>query len=79
MGVITMKMISSTSITSTMGVTLMSETTGGAFFFSITAPFFLNCFLNRLRRAARAGRGATGFQLAEKNYLALVRCDRFRK
>jgi hypothetical protein len=34
-GVMTMKMISSTSITSTMGVTLMSETTGGAVFFFI--------------------------------------------
>jgi hypothetical protein len=35
-----MKMISSTSITSTMGVTLMSETTGGATIFFITAPQF---------------------------------------
>jgi hypothetical protein len=35
MGVITMKMMSKTSITSTMGVTLISETTPGAFFFSI--------------------------------------------
>ena len=31
MGVITMKMISSTSITSTIGVTLISEVTVGAF------------------------------------------------
>jgi hypothetical protein len=31
-------MISNTSITSTIGVTLMSETTGGAVFFSITTP-----------------------------------------
>jgi hypothetical protein len=31
----TMKMISNTSITSTMGVTLMSDTGGGAVFFSI--------------------------------------------
>src|SRR5260370_42573314 len=37
-GVITMKMISNTSITSTMGVTLMSDTGGGAFFFSISIP-----------------------------------------
>ena len=39
MGVITMKMISSTSITSTMGVTLISATTSGAFFFSIWVLF----------------------------------------
>src|SRR5690349_8257383 len=37
-GVMTMKMISNTSITSTMGVTLMSDTGGGAFFFSISFP-----------------------------------------
>src|SRR5215472_15523763 len=35
-GVMTMKMISTTSITSTMGVTLISETGGGAFFNSIS-------------------------------------------
>src|SRR5215467_5383572 len=34
-GVMTVKMISSTSITSTIGVTLISLTTAGAFFFSI--------------------------------------------
>src|ERR1700722_10994110 len=39
MGVMTMKMMSSTSITSTMGVTLMSATGGGAFFFSIPKSF----------------------------------------
>src|SRR5579862_2569785 len=41
MGVITMKMISSTSITSTMGVTLISATGGGAlnFFFSPVIAF----------------------------------------
>ena len=33
MGVMTMKMMSSTSITSTMGVTLMSATGGGALVF----------------------------------------------
>src|SRR5258708_7039611 len=33
MGVMTMKMMSMTSITSTMGVTLMSEIAEGAFFF----------------------------------------------
>jgi hypothetical protein len=35
MGGITMKMINSTSITSTIGVTLMSATGGGTFFFSL--------------------------------------------
>src|SRR6266852_2780730 len=49
MGVITMKMIRSTSITSTMGVTLMSATIGGAFFSSIkgagTTGFQLASFL----------------------------------
>src|ERR1700685_3647808 len=39
MGVMTMKMMSSTSMTSTMGVTLMSATGGGAFFFSIPKSF----------------------------------------
>jgi hypothetical protein len=38
----TMKMISRTSITSTMGVTLMSDTTGGAFgSFMFFAPVVL--------------------------------------
>src|SRR6266567_3696320 len=37
-GVITMKIISSTSITSTIGVTLMSDTGGAAFFFCISIP-----------------------------------------
>ena len=36
MGVMTMKMMSITSITSTMGVTLMSATGGGALCFMIT-------------------------------------------
>jgi hypothetical protein len=40
MGVMTMKMISTTSITSTIGVTLISETGGGAFFCRIP---FLHC------------------------------------
>jgi hypothetical protein len=35
MGVMTMKMIRTTSMTSTMGVTLISDTGGGAFFNSI--------------------------------------------
>src|SRR4051794_40741052 len=35
MGVMTMKMISMTSITSTIGVTLMSATGGGAFCFAL--------------------------------------------
>src|SRR5271154_858021 len=39
MGVMTMKMMSSTSMTSTIGVTLMSATGGAAFFFSIAKSF----------------------------------------
>jgi hypothetical protein len=40
MGVMTMKIISSTSMTSTMGVTLMSATGGAALFFSISRLLF---------------------------------------
>ena len=40
MGVMTMKMISITSITSTMGVTLMSATGGGAWNFFISLSSF---------------------------------------
>ena len=47
MGVMTMKMISSTSITSTIGVTLMSDTTSGAFLFHRIPPL-----PRRTRRAA---------------------------
>ena len=39
MGVMTMKMISSTSMTSTMGVTLMSATGGGALCFLVSFIF----------------------------------------
>jgi hypothetical protein len=44
-GVMTMKMIRTTSMTSTMGVTLISDTGGGAFFNSIL--FLLPGFLWR--------------------------------
>ena len=52
MGVMTMKMISSTSITSTMGVTLMSDTGGGAFFFFIDLTPFESEAADRSRRRA---------------------------
>jgi hypothetical protein len=57
MGVMTMKMISITSITSTMGVTLMSATGGGAVNFD--ALFF---FRHRIspRNSAEAGEPLAG-------------------
>ena len=86
MGVITMKMISSTSITSTIGVTLISLTTGGAFFFSITDSSNSSIGLEPQRHAAARPARATGlFQLAQtdlsrRDYLpAPACCDRFRK
>ena len=78
MGVMTMKMISSTSITSTMGVTLMSATGGGAFFFFISNSFFgvqgADCDDPPHARST--------IQLADhsKSYFAApARCVRFRK
>src|SRR5208282_2512684 len=61
MGVITMKMISSTSITSTIGVTLMSDVTEGASGF-----FIQNSSFSRSAGARRPGGAArTGIQLAK--------------
>src|SRR6202011_6099048 len=59
MGVMTMKMISSTSITSTMGVTLMSDTGGGACFFSI-----YDSSLRREQHGVNRTRAAPEIQLA---------------
>ena len=47
MGVMTMKMISSTSITSTMGVTLMSATGGGALCFNCVCRLY-SCYRHRI-------------------------------
>ena len=61
-GVMTMKMISSTSITSTIGVTLISATGGGAFAFSFAVSFVsivdccFHCFLSTGTRWNRAPR-----------------------
>src|SRR5215472_5552430 len=51
MGVMTMKMMSITSITSTIGVTLMSATGGGALCFPITSFFFAIVFSTELGRS----------------------------
>ena len=64
MGVMTMKMMSSTSITSTMGVTLMSATGGGAFCFPISSFFFAIVFSMELGEERGAPRGTPHFQLA---------------
>ena len=83
MGVMTMKMISSTSITSTIGVTLMSATGGGALNFSS-----VSCHRISPRNSAEAGApraGLPAIQLAGSQcsaamtYLRAPRCDRFRK
>ena len=55
MGVITMKMISNTSITSTMGVTLMSELTlAPSFRFAIAIRFIVSCDATRCHPRLRA-------------------------
>src|ERR1035438_3657657 len=62
-GVMTIKMISSTSMTSTIGVTLMSATGGGAarFFISLVAIVFS---LGNRPKSTGAPREAPAFQLA---------------
>src|SRR5947209_13595659 len=64
-GVMTMKIISTTSITSTIGVTLISETGGGAFFSSIRLISLKHLFAALAAvGAAREGRaGRDRFQL----------------
>src|ERR1019366_4534339 len=70
-GVMTMKMMSITSITSTMGVTLISETGGKAFALSFAVPLVTNadcCFIISPSREfggnGRPGAGAPSVQLA---------------
>ena len=82
MGVITMKMMSTTSITSTIGVTLISDTGGGAFFCCMTIS--LNLLPSRRIRtpAAKSTRKITTRNTAGFYYLRMAaapRCDRFRK
>ena len=79
MGVMTMKMISITSITSTIGVTLMSATGGGALNF-----FSLSSHRMSPGNSAEAGEpgGLPANQLADPNesdYLRTPRCERLRK
>src|ERR1035438_6815923 len=78
MGVMTMKMISSTNMTSTMGVTLMSATGGGAF-----CNFISNSFLGRgygRDRIPVHTLSPEPIQLADSPiYLETVRCVRFKK
>src|SRR2546422_905924 len=75
MGVMTMKMMSITSITSTMGVTLMSATGGGAL--CLIIGFFLHFWLG----PSGARPKARDHQLAESDryFLTPERCDRFKK
>src|SRR3984885_10169502 len=61
-GVMTMKMISTTSITSTMGVTLISDTGGGAFFNCISCLLELGAGGNFPRRWGRWTAAAAGVQ-----------------
>ena len=84
-GVMTMKMISNTSITSTIGVTLISETGGAIFCFSMFDPSFARLVPGAGRRAYR--RAARLSQLAEPRSgmdgrllaRAFVCCDRLMK
>ena len=82
-GVMTMKMMSRTSITSTMGVTLISATGGGAFALMIT---------DIIKSPTQAGSGAARLEpgrpySTRRNVFGCVgylraaapRCDRFRK
>src|SRR6266404_8939778 len=57
MGVMTMKMMSMTSITSTMGVTLISATGGGALCFTISSTLtgIVSLFLSDWNLGAGAG------------------------
>src|SRR4051812_38175558 len=80
MGVMTMKMISMTSITSTIGVTLISFIGGGAFCFCIWL------FLHFIKARTIASRDAivlepNSTRRGRRTYyfLAPDRCDRFRK
>jgi hypothetical protein len=78
MGVMTMKMINNTSITSTIGVTLMSATGGGTGCF-----FMVNLLLYRKEQQARRPATPIRIQLAAvivlPSYFFAIRWDRFRK
>jgi hypothetical protein len=60
MGVTTMKMISNTSITSTMGVTLMSELTLAPSFRFANAIEFLSCWFQRRQGLLSRGGSSAG-------------------
>src|SRR5581483_6274471 len=87
-GVMTMKMMSITSITSTIGVTLMSATGGGALCLVTFSFTFAIVCLQELGGERGARGGLPRIQLAESRsgrvetaYLRAPapRCDRFRK
>src|SRR5450756_2753193 len=75
-GVMTMKMMSNTSITSTIGVTLMSATGGGALNFTFS-PVIVS--LPGIRQKPGSPDGLPANQLADPNesdYLRTPRCER---
>ena len=68
---ITMKMISSTSITSTMGVTLISDVTSGAFFCFMYLSFICHSSISARAISGRSGqRGTTGIAQAAPRWIS---------